>query len=209
MKFLLKTLFVAATVQFGCADGENSNLDAAGGAAENGGRKLVAGGGGTPDGETPAVESVCNSVADGKAKGLCVAYCEAKDCHIRNHKSCDKIKANFEKLTGQSRLPCEVCRCWDSADLDAVTEANLDGTTSSCTDLGPSPAVSVNLQSTDGFLFSACVGIPSSEICGHGDKGNSCKKLFQGSGSGFLDGGRSYQICVDEIFSRCNEIAAP
>jgi hypothetical protein len=64
----------------------------------------------TPDGETPAVEEVCDGL-EGKAYGLCNAYCEAKDCgeaaEETGHKSCQNLKDNYFDLTGEEIFPCE------------------------------------------------------------------------------------------------------
>lgn len=68
----------------------------------------------TPDGQTPAVETVCDNET-GAAFGLCNAYCEAHDCTDPNQRSsdnsCNQLRENFMKHTG--RLPpCEItCPC--------------------------------------------------------------------------------------------------
>jgi len=65
----------------------------------------------TPDGETPAVEEVCD-VEVGAAYGLCTAYCEAMDCDSyepkASEKACARVKANYEKKTGEVP-PCDPC----------------------------------------------------------------------------------------------------
>ena len=38
----------------------------------------------TPDGQTPAVETVCNTQMSGAPFGLCNAFCEAMDCELEN-----------------------------------------------------------------------------------------------------------------------------
>lgn len=57
----------------------------------------------TPDGETPAEETVCDAEA-GAAFGLCSAFCEAMDCGsdspLASAKACEKVGDNFEKITG-------------------------------------------------------------------------------------------------------------
>ena len=57
----------------------------------------------TPDASTPSQETVCD-VLDGKAWGLCNAYCEAIDCDDPNvhasNRACERIATNFERLTG-------------------------------------------------------------------------------------------------------------
>ena len=70
----------------------------------------------TPDGQTPAQETVCDHES-GAAFGLCNAYCEAMDCDSANPQAsataCGKVKAKFTNITGRTSLPCEgpVCPC--------------------------------------------------------------------------------------------------
>jgi hypothetical protein len=76
----------------------------------------------TPDGQTPAEETVCDHES-GAAFGLCNAYCEAMDCDSANPQAsataCGKVKAKFTNITGRTSLPCEVppviCPCNDPA----------------------------------------------------------------------------------------------
>lgn len=78
---------------------------------ENGGQCVAPLGGDGP----PALEDVCDQY-EGKAKGLCNAYCEAKDCDAavyEDAKSCIRIKEAFQALTGETDLPCERCPCWE------------------------------------------------------------------------------------------------
>jgi hypothetical protein len=68
----------------------------------------------TPDGRTPAEETVCDSEV-GAAFGLCNAYCEAMDCddpeHRASEQGCASVKRQFERRTGRP-MPCEVtCPC--------------------------------------------------------------------------------------------------
>lgn len=73
---------------------------------------------GTPDCLPPSLENVCDQYEDKKASGICVAFCEAKDCDAAEYddiKSCMKLKENFVRITGETSLPCEArCPCWDS-----------------------------------------------------------------------------------------------
>lgn len=74
----------------------------------------------TPDGETPAQESVCDGET-GAAFGLCNAYCEAMDCHLDNPQAsdnaCTRVGNKFEQVTGR-RPPCELsCPCFTASDL--------------------------------------------------------------------------------------------
>jgi hypothetical protein len=76
----------------------------------------------TPDGQTPAEETVCDHES-GAAFGLCNAYCEAMDCDSANPQAsataCAKVKAKFTNITGRTSLPCEappvICPCNDPA----------------------------------------------------------------------------------------------
>lgn len=85
----------------------------------------------TPDGETPAVEAVCDDYS-GAAYGTCVAYCEATDCDADPHASeraCDRLYDRFVDLTGEEP-PCLVTDY--AVDLvysgdDIVTELYVDG----------------------------------------------------------------------------------
>lgn len=54
-----------------------------------------------------AAES-CDDVL-GSARGLCVAYCEAQECHLGagNGRSCERLAANYARITGGGELPCE------------------------------------------------------------------------------------------------------
>ena len=63
---------------------------------------------GTPDESPPSQEAVCDKQTDGVAYGLCVAFCEAHDCdEFPNKKSCEVLRANFTRITGEADFPCE------------------------------------------------------------------------------------------------------
>ena len=77
----------------------------------------------------PALESECDQY-NGKAKRLCVKFCEAKDCDEYDEsdapRGCARIKAKFQKITGKYSLPCEDrCPCWEESELDSVRSASL------------------------------------------------------------------------------------
>jgi len=70
----------------------------------------------TPDGETPAEETVCDDL-DGAEFGLCNAYCEAMDCELAydadpetephaSDRACEQVLANFQKQSGGEDPPC-------------------------------------------------------------------------------------------------------
>lgn len=71
---------------------------------------------GTPDGVPPAFEDVCDG-EQGKANGLCTAYCEAMDCDSGSNASemaCNQVKGRWQALTGRTSMPCEsACPCAD------------------------------------------------------------------------------------------------
>lgn len=62
----------------------------------------------TPDGETPAEETICDDQV-GAAFGLCNAYCEAMDCDSVDAQAspvaCEKVATKFMNITG-SMPPC-------------------------------------------------------------------------------------------------------
>jgi hypothetical protein len=66
-------------------------------------------GDGTPDASPPAEETVCDDAGlRGAAYGLCVAYCEAKDCDaFPDPKACSPLFENFTKITGAEAFPCD------------------------------------------------------------------------------------------------------
>lgn len=74
-------------------------------------------------------KSICKGY-DGKAFGLCNAYCLAQKCHEKDlftsGKSCAQLKRKFEQATGEDALPCEVppvpCPCWTQDYLDELAE---------------------------------------------------------------------------------------
>ena len=69
-------------------------------------------GNGTPDGQPPAEEQVCDDAGlAGSAYGLCVAFCEANDCDAQldqpDNRSCSMLRKNYFKTTGEMFFPCE------------------------------------------------------------------------------------------------------
>jgi hypothetical protein len=89
----------------------------------------------TPDGETPADESICDSLqsATPGLYGLCVAYCEAQDCDLEGVRSgqCSapnpKLLDVYDKKRriGDPPMPCVApesdCPCFGPEDLRVVT----------------------------------------------------------------------------------------
>lgn len=70
----------------------------------------------TSDGETPAVESVCDG-QEGALLGLCIAYCEAMDCDspdtTANPKACESVLANWARKADGAGIPCAGGDCRD------------------------------------------------------------------------------------------------
>ena len=87
---------------------------------------LATEGEGTPDNLPPPAEDICDA-EEGRAKGLCTAYCEAMDCDdpntAANDAACDAVRGKFEAATGRE-LPCEIpddiCPCSAYDTWDAV-----------------------------------------------------------------------------------------
>ncbi|MEO6028530.1 MAG: hypothetical protein ABIR79_16815 [Candidatus Binatia bacterium] len=72
---------------------------------------VLAFGNGTPDGQPPAEEVICdpNVGLRGAAYGLCVAYCEANDCDLDPEQhACEVLLHNFHRITGRTDVPCVV-----------------------------------------------------------------------------------------------------
>ena len=75
----------------------------------------------TPDGMTPAEETVCDSLA-GASFGLCNAYCEAMDCDSDNPQAsevaCEKVRDGFLRIQG-TEPPCLVANCTDNSSCES------------------------------------------------------------------------------------------
>jgi hypothetical protein len=91
---------------------------------------------GTPDGQTPANEGVCDVLKGGTPGlyGLCVAYCEAQDLDsIDKNPPSTRILDNYnrKKQDGDPPMPCMQvpCPCWTDEELAAIT---ADGLVASC-----------------------------------------------------------------------------
>jgi len=94
----------------------------------------------TPDGDTPAEESVCDPLLDPGITpglyGLCVAYCEAhdaddiSDAEAACNPSDDKILDNYnrKKTASDPPMPCRepYCPCWNLDDVLLLTVSDPD-----------------------------------------------------------------------------------
>jgi hypothetical protein len=68
----------------------------------------------TPDQQPPSTETSCTGLT-GAARGLCNAYCQAQDCDVHPRPSCEKLRANYQKVTGSNTFPCDRVACGLSA----------------------------------------------------------------------------------------------
>lgn len=91
----------------------------------------------TPDGETPADETVCEGVAKG-LQGLCNAYCEAMDCDSdfpsASGKACQQVYKNYVRRSEGNDPPC-TCegRCQAVYDRQIeICEDDRDNALSQC-----------------------------------------------------------------------------
>jgi hypothetical protein len=128
----------------------------------------------TPDGQTPAVETVCDGEV-GAAKGLCNAYCEAMDCDAEpkaSQEACDSVLANFQSKTDGRFPPCDP-RCNNPGTCNDFFACN-EG--SACTDPicvittanGPDgPGVCVE-------GLTPCVGLDRCAVQDDCDEGSTC-----------------------------------
>ena len=92
----------------------------------------------TPDGRTPAEETVCTDAGlSGAAFGLCNAYCEAQDCDVNDRPSCERLRENYAKHTGTMVFPCDAF-CGDgevNQDFEECDDGNnedCDGCAANC-----------------------------------------------------------------------------
>jgi len=158
----------------------------------------------TPDGETPAVESVCDDLQGGTPGlyGLCIAYCEAQDLddidftNLENSKKAApnrKILENYRKKMkpGDTDMPCLAapCPCWDETELLNVTSENVAGISCVEGDFG-----SHLLISFDGVDAFAVLGSRS-----------SCRN----QNAEFTVTADERASCVGQIKDRCAEIGFP
>ena len=144
----------------------------------------------TPDGQTPAEETICDPLkADGVSKGLyglCVAFCEAHDFADGNITITEaeldslaakapsgKILANYNKRKQESDppMPCIVveppCPCFTAAQLSEI-DGYLDGAEIgiSCPTNNPASIISAEPMNAP---FSRFINVNSGGTCMHID----------------------------------------
>lgn len=147
-------------------------------------------GDGTPDGETPANEGVCNELQGGTPAlyGLCVAYCEAQDLDIIGDKETpnNKILANYnrKKQSTDPDMPCiqDPCPCWTQEELDAITVPTKCSTDDNAGIIrSATQFASVNLSRT---------------VCRFTDENTRISRRFENPEAG--------QVCLDQIAAACS-----
>jgi hypothetical protein len=159
---------------------------------------------GTPDGLPPALENACD-LYEGKASGLCVSYCEAKDCDQFDRPGCAVVRQNFIDITGAD-MPCERCPCWARTDLLLLDATNAD-------DLGELSCA--NLQTVDPYhniVFMSGLGMVDEDT-------STLFATFQIYGQlNFCGTYKSPQVqiseaeyneCAMQVENRCAEIGYP
>ena len=146
---------------------------------------------GTPDDLPPALENVCDQY-DGKAKRLCVKFCEAKDCDDYDEsdapRGCASIKANFQKITGKYSLPCEDrCPCWEESELDSGEICEPDDAIVSVQTTTQTPPAVFGVIALQGFFCGAKIGsIEHASV------------LFIAE--------EEYEVCKQQIIDKCGEL---
>ena len=160
----------------------------------------------TPDGETPAQESVCDGEV-GAAYGLCVSYCEAMDCGDGNRSSeqaCDRVRENYEDIVGTGKpFPCE-CPCNFSLTTacladEIYTTRVLLMEVSPSTKEADTKLVMSSIMTKDADAVEIIEQDVMVKIDGHGDfdlTDSSCKVFIRGSNT-----------CVKEAREHSKEIA--
>jgi hypothetical protein len=79
--------------------------------------------------------SSCDGLT-GAAFGLCHAFCEARNCLGNPRPSCDRLRQNFQTVTGRSSFPCDVPKCGCFPATGQTTCWDSDGETIPCAGTG-------------------------------------------------------------------------
>ena len=166
----------------------------------------------TPDGQTPAEETVCDVLQSGTPGlyGLCVAYCEAQDLNDINFDDLEgsiksaphrRILTNYRKKMqpGDMDMPCLAaqCPCWEADELLNVGGSNVDAN-SSCN----------TVPTTAGFFIQTTEPILPLEggfgAIYSGDAG-ACSTRDINPGI-FLITAEEVDVCAGQIAARCNDL---
>jgi hypothetical protein len=171
----------------------------------------------TPNGQTPAEESVCDVLQSGTPGlyGLCIAYCEAQDLNhyhfddLENSKKYAphrRILENYRKKMqpGDMDMPCLAtpCPCWDEDELLNVNQSNINFS-ASCSAVPP-PQYAI--QTTDpipplegGFAAIPAIAPGNLGACGTRDINPGILIITA----------EEAQACIGQIAARCNELGDP
>lgn len=169
---------------------------------------------GTPDGETPANEGVCDHLLGltPGLYGLCVAFCEAVDCEATYDPATGEVtfdpsckpsspkvleKYNARKAAGDPAMPCvkTSCPCWTDAELDEIA----DGVTFSCEAVG-TVAIVFGLDAQTDMQDFAAVSLTGSvpQLCVYNEQ---TPGLFRFEEIGFSQ----RDVCVQSILAECDD----
>lgn len=165
----------------------------------------VASGAKTPDGMTPAEETVCDELQGAKRGlyGLCVAYCEAQDCdsiELAISGQCRAPKPRLLELYERKRraedppMPCvtpetQPCSCFDAQELamlplDACFSFDFGGTTATVLSDG-SESSGALVEHGEGFGQCALIGNGETRVFEIGeDEALACEVVLRDHAAG-------------------------
>ena len=164
---------------------------------------------GTPDGETPANEGVCDDLmwATPGLYGLCVAFCEAQDCEpdfavadpFENcNPSNEKLLEIYDrkKQPGDRDMPCvqDPCPCWSADEINSIP---YDPLSNAWCDRG----LYTQLRAEDPRAHLTSVGFGSSmNTCAYVD----LSLLF--TLRNMVVSQEELEICLSQVLTRCEEL---
>lgn len=158
---------------------------------------------GTPDGETPANEAVCDSLVGGTPGlyGLCVAYCEAQDLDaFEKNPPSTQILANYRKMMkdGDPDMPCvqNPCPCWTESEIQSI-DGSMGTVSCSISDTW----AHIDESNTTNFQYAAVGEDEASLTC----------EYFDDSVSPVVERYMSVSpehaaVCRAQIVARCNDL---
>ena len=146
----------------------------------------------------PPIENVCDPF-QGKAKGLCIAYCLSKRCDLSDttnpakQKSCDRLRDSFlQEQPDLTRMPCDEgkCKCWENR--ETIFDANT-----------PVEIAAMNSRSDGRVSYSVSSGDAAVEITAaiQIDQ-NGIKRLCRVRGGASVSGlaQDEFEDCAKDIF---------
>ena len=169
---------------------------------------------GTPDGETPPNEGVCDDLlyATSGLYGLCIAYCEAQDCDpplIGDDEppSCQASDRKLLDLYNQKKRPADppmpcvqvTCPCWTLEELESI---NAD----QCISRQSIFFFRTRILDFDPIHMARTLEFPSGSLqCSYFDRRDPdaiIERIFR-----ILPA--EQQLCKDQILNRCDELGIP